>query len=278
MRSSSSDSVAKNNWASESISHVTRSRNGKVAASAHLSVPHEAKLSRNGTLTWQWTSLVVTLEGTKRVSPALPRKVSSHLWEDFVALADAESEQIRAFSERWGPLRWEAIDCKSEALKDWRYFAQLASALVHCSAALGQGEPGAKSYWSAICQWLNITLDPDLPKPEVRKPSTALHRRILLAQALNRWHARSLGNSIIGLQQDKLVIAPQVTTLFGIIGLQLAYRITGASEMLVCHHCTRFFPPKPQQAGQKRAFCPACRKKAKPQLYAMRDYRARLRR
>ena len=274
MRSSSFDSVAKNNWAIESI-RVTASRNGKVSAVQHLPVPHKANLSRDGKLTWEWTSSVVTR--------TLSRKVSPNLWKGFIALADAESEKIRAFSERWGPLRWKAIDCQSEAVKDWLNFAQLANALIQCSVALGQGKPGTRSHWSAICQWLNIRLDPDLPKPDLpdpdlRKPSMAMQRRILLAQAVNVWHGRSLGNAMIGLEEDKLVIAPLVITLFGIIGLQLAYRITGASEMMVCHHCTRFFRPEPQQVGQKRVFCPVCRKKAKPQLYAMRDYRDRLRR
>jgi hypothetical protein len=283
MRSTSCfDSVVKTNWALESISRVTASHKGIVSAVRHLPVPHEAKLSRDGTLTWRWESSVVTREWEKRVVPHRPRKVSSHLWKDFMTLADAEPEKIRAFSERWGPLRWAAIDCQSENVKHWRNFAQLASALIHCSVALGQGKPGTRSHWSVICQWLKIRLDPDLPKPDLaipagQKASVALYRRVLLAQALNVWHDRSLGNTLIALEKDQLVIAPLVITLFGIIGLQLAYRITGASEMMVCHHCTRFFRPEPQQIGQKRVFCPVCRKKAKPQLYAMRDYRARLR-
>jgi len=191
MRSTSCfDSVVKTNWALESISRVTASHKGIVSAVRHLPVPHEAKLSRDGTLTWRWESSVVTREWEKRVVPHRPRKVSSHLWKDFMTLADAEPEKIRAFSERWGPLRWAAIDCQSENVKHWRNFAQLASALIHCSVALGQGKPGTRSHWLVICQWLKIRLDPDLPKPDLaipagQKASVALYRRVLLAQALN---------------------------------------------------------------------------------------------
>jgi hypothetical protein len=104
-----------------------------------------------------------------------------------------------------------------------------------------------------------------------------VYRRSLVTGALNRWYGASTGNILIGWRRDlKMVIEPAVTTLFGIIGVQLAYAIVGATEMLVCHHCEEFFTPRRKPPTGKRFFCPKCRKSSKPQLYAMRDHRARI--
>jgi hypothetical protein len=274
MRQRPLDSVAENKWAIESLGHVTIHRNGKVAIDMHLAAPYAAHLSQDGILTWKWTQTVFTREGKTQSTGQRPRKVSPRLWQDFASLANAKkSEEIRAFAERWGPLRHRNVTAESEELEQWRYFAKLASALLKGSVALGQAQPGANEDWKTICSWLNMRFNPDLSGPD-RRPSIP-YRCALLARALNRWYSLSLGNTLIGWQEDKLVIAPAATTLFGIIGLQLAYRITGATQMLVCHHCTRFFTPERKPSSGKRAFCPTCRRHAKPQLYAMRDYRIR---
>jgi hypothetical protein len=275
MRQRPLDSVVENNWAIESHSRVTIHRNGKVAVDMHLAAPYAAHLSQDGILTWEWMRTHFTREGKTRSTGQRPRKVSARLWQGFAALANAEPEEIRAFAERWGPLRYSRETADSEELAQWHSLAKLASALLKGSVVLGPAQPGANEDWTTICSWLDMQFNPDLSGPD-RRPSTP-YRCALLGRALNRWYSRSLGNTLIDWQKDKLVIAPTASTLFGIIGLQLAYRITGATEMLVCHHCTRFFTPERKPSSGKRVFCPTCRRNAKPQLYAMRDYRIRSR-
>ena len=178
-----------------------------------------------------------------------------------------------------GPLRpsfWPKSS-DSEPLEGWVDLAKLARSLLSCSIAIQQARVGCRDDWQTICRWLNQPYDPLLtntdPDPKFRY--LKLYRRVLVVHALNRWYSVSSGNVLLGMRQGKLMIEPAATTLFGIIGLQLAYRITNASEMLVCYHCRRFFRPQRKAATGARTFCPTCRRSSKPQLYAMRDYRQR---
>jgi hypothetical protein len=272
--------MLRNGSVSESISYVTTRRNAKVASVRHLAVPFGAHLSRGGLIEWQWSSQpVLTPTGTRRTTLHQNRKVSAHLWRDFAVLADAGDERIVAFAARWGPLREDDAGAipRSERLHRWRSFSVLARALLRCSVALKQAELGDAEDWQAICNWLNISVVPELIRPTRRRQNdTLLLARFFLVQALNAWYAHSRGNSLVGLFQDKIVIAPTATTLFGIIGTQLAYQITGADQMFLCYHCSRFFSPQRKPSTGMRNFCGACRRSAKPQMYAMRDHRTRM--
>lgn len=274
-------STPRNNWVTETISHVTIRRNGKVASETHLAVPYAAHLTPDGMIEWEWTSKpVLTPQGSMRSTAHQPRRVSSSLWRDFAALADAEAERICGFAARWGPLRQghgQAGSPDSERLDSWRSFAVLARALVRCWIALKQAKPGEAEDWKVICAWLNLG-DSGLAGPAQQHGHNWLYWRGMIGQALNAWYAHSRGHTLVGLLKEKLVIAPATTTLFGIIGIQLAYQITTAGEMLVCYHCSRFFTPKRKSSTGVRNFCPPCRRSAKPQLYAMRDYRSRINR
>ena len=102
-----------------------------------------------------------------------------------------------------------------------------------------------------------------------------MHRRATVLAALNRWYAAGPGNTILVLEGDRVVIRPQVGTLFGIIGAQLVYQVIRPHKTLVCYHCNGLFTPRRVPSTGGRQFCPECRKLGKPQLYAMRDYRRR---
>jgi hypothetical protein len=150
----------------------------------------------------------------------------------------------------------------------------LGQALLRCTAAVGAGQAGSAQHWKIICEWLGQLYDPGLADPSNLQENWVIYRRGLIASALNRWYERSRGHELLGWERDRVVIAPASTTLFGIIGVQLAYQIVKAAEMLVCHHCRNYFSPH-QQASSSRSFCPECRRAKKPQMYAMRDYRRR---
>jgi len=246
----------------------------KVSIGQYLATPRSAKLS-GGVLSWEWLS-----ENRKHSSPRGPlwRKVSSNLWSDFAKLAGAKPERIRAFAGRWGPLRvaWaQQGPPDSERLDRWQYLAMLAQAVLRCSAAIGRGQTGNTSDWTMITGWLEQAYDPGLANPSKMQEHWVIYRRAVISSALNRWYERSSGHTLLGWGRDKIVIAPASTTLFGIVGVQLAYQFVKAAEMLVCHHCQRYFQPERKPAPGVRSFCPKCRREQKPQMYAMRDYRRR---
>jgi hypothetical protein len=278
-------STTEDPWTVDPFAHVTARQNGKIAIAKDIPVPVKAILSE-GILSWEWTTPILEKKRGKttvRSSTAhLFRKVSPRLWKDFLQLAEADDEKFVAFAERWGHLKEPSAAAElsgCERLDRWRFFARLASALRNCSIAVAQEKPGAAQHWEQICKWLRRLYDPDLAKPigEKRGAGLTLYRRALITQALNRWFDTSPGNTLIGWRHDyKMVIEPAVTSLFGIIGVQLAYGIVGAAEMLVCYHCTRFFTPPRKPPTGKRVFCPECRKTGKPQLHAMRDFRSRI--
>ncbi len=255
-------------WSLQDISHVTGRRNGAVTWLPFLIVPHEVRLSRDGVLHFQWYRTDHTFKGARSALHS-SRNVDSRLWKEFIALAGATDREIRAFANKWGPLRHKETQPQIERLSDWRKYARLALAIFQCSVALKQRRLGSIEDWNVVGSWLGADLTSQL------QDGDDLARRYTLAQALNLWFSRAKASSLIAIQKEKLVIAPAVNSLFGIIGVQLAYQITGASQMLVCHHCHRSFTPARKPPTGVRTFCPACRRDKKPQLYAMRDLRAR---
>ena len=62
--------------------------------------------------------------------------------------------------------------------------------------------------------------------------------------------------------------------LFGFLARQLAVAMTYQSGLAVCAACHKPFESDRTTPG-RRSFCPECRRKNKPQYFAMRDYRAR---
>ena len=178
-----------------------------------------------------------------------------------------------------GTAPWQANRNDTE----WRRFANLASALIRCSATLTNDDLGTDDDWRAICAWLRCHAESYLgPPPQNSAAQGRMHRelarylrRLLLVQALNKWFAESKGNGLLRLVRNQAVIEPFSTTLFGILALQLAYRITRAQEMVVCFHCKTLFSPKRAPSHGTRQFCAKCRETGRPQMYVARDYRRR---
>lgn len=234
-----------------------------------VSRPRSAHLAADGTISWKWHSNGVIHDQDISV-PARARRIPARLAERFAALAEKPDQALCDFAAQWGPLRyptaptWRLDD--TESLEEWRRFTVLARALLRCTVALSTKANGRPEDWLSICQWLQI-------QPALA-PSAELGLR-LLASALNHWYGRSTGNSIVELQGTKIVMRPRSGFLFGIIGLQLAYTASATRDSLVCYHCGGFYTPKNKPRTGSRNFCPRCQRLAKPQLYAMRDFRSR---
>jgi hypothetical protein len=271
-----------NEFAIEALSPID-GRRRPVATASHLFAPFAADLSADGVLSWTWLSPEQeTCKGYARhlrSTAQQPRKVDAALWRRFAALSFRSDEDIRKFAEKWGPLGGG----QPEKITEWRRFANLANALIRCSVALTNDELGADDDWRAICAWLGCLAEPYLNLPpqdsaalgRTRRERAQFPRTLLLVQALNKWFAESKGNNLLRLVRNQHVIEPFSTTLFGILALQLAYRITRAQEMVVCFHCKTLFSPKRAPSHGTRQFCAKCRRTKKPQLYVARDYRRR---
>ena len=276
MTGSRRKSKAETNFALEALSPIELRRRS-VGTASHLPVPWSVQLSADGVLSWKWQSPArLTSRGSTRSTSRQPGKVDSMLWRKFAALSFGSDGDIRKFAGRWGSLRGGP----TETIAEWRRLATLASALVRSSVALANGDLWENSDWRIIGDWVGYDYEPHLRRPErisdarSRDPALFL-RRGLIAQALNRWFAESKPNSLLTLVKEELVIEPSANTLFGILVLQLAHRITRAQEMVVCFHCKALFSPVRAPSHGTRQFCAKCRRKGKPQMYAARDYRRR---
>jgi hypothetical protein len=215
-------------------------RRRPVATASHLIAPFAAELSAGGVLSWTWFSPEQeTCKGYARkirTTAHQPRKVDAALWRRFAALSFGSDEDIRQFAAKWGPLR----EKQTETITEWRRFANLANALIRSSVALTHDELGTDDDWRAICAWLRCDAASYLdlpPQKSAGQGRTQLEfarylRRLLLVQALNKWFAETKGNRLLRLVRNQPVIEPFSTSLFGILALQLAYRITRAQEIV----------------------------------------------
>ena len=247
---------------------------GPLGMPSHLPKPHSVHLSRQGTLVFRWSP---PRSARQTLKPPPLRHVPGRLWCEFVQLADRDDAEIRRFAEHWGPLRASRRPSSAtESVEEWRKFAILARALVRTDEAVRRNKPGSAEDWKAICRWLPRVYNAELASHRTQRPGAViLYRRATVIAALNRWYSVGPGNTILVLESDRVAMRPQVGTLFGIIGAQLAYQVISSQKTLVCYHCNDLFTPRRIPSTGGRQFCPECRKLGKPQLYAMRDYRRR---
>src|SRR5579862_6841613 len=249
-------------------------KNSPFNFASHIVPPLGAHL-REGVLSWTWHSERQTKEGKFTSVGGKPRKMDSRLWRKFAALAEQSDEEIRAFSGRWGPL--DPVQGEgTETIKRWRRLASLASALIQSSIALAKDELGRAEDWSTIAGWLKVPEPEQIPFRRESPRVQLIFRRMLLVRAVNRWFAQSQGNGILLLSGDQIVTCPSSSTLLGTIGVQLAYQIAHAERMELCFHCKNWFVPDRVPSRGARRFCDACRKHGKPQMYAARDYRQKI--
>lgn len=247
-----------------------------------LDVPYRVEMSPDGVLRWIWAQSPLPSRGKSRAGFPRARKVLSSLWRQFARLSS--DEEIRGFAERWGAL--QGMGTETEPVSEWRNFIALARAILRNAAAPSEGSFGNDSDWAVIGSYVKLDCSRYF-KMKVRMAGEArissareherelFNRRILIMQALNKWLADASGTYFIGCIKGKLVVRPTVTTLLGVLGAQLAHRITQADELALCYHCKALFEPERARSSGIRRFCPKCRRHGKPQMYASRDYRRR---
>jgi hypothetical protein len=229
-----------------------------------LPKPLDATL-RKGLLSWTWYS--PDLGGESK--PFDLRKPPPALCFAFARLADGTDEQIRQFAKKWGPLRVQMRE--EEELELWRYYTQLARALLRFTAERLRGGPDDEEDWQVICN--------SIPARSLKRGNMSHPMQMaILSAAVNMWFARARGHGIMAMVDGKLRVRPYASNLFGILITQIAHVIARSDETAVCAGCQNPFLPKRRLVRGSRQYCDRCRKAKVPQRDASRDWRRRGRR
>jgi hypothetical protein len=229
----------------------------------------------------------------------------------FVKLADAPPERILAFARRWGPLgicrhklpAAHLLDCEPlgwdggggwEPLERWRHYAARAQAallVAHWLRAGGKGDvPG---FGALVRDMAKVLLAAGRfgPKPRIRPPDWWA----LITGVVNEWIEVGGVRPRLLLSGDmpdiarasaarpRLVLTPTWRfpvpefSLFGALGMQLAFAVSGERGIAPCSVCGTMFEPGRQLRPDESHYCDDCRASGAPQRAASAAYRARRR-
>jgi hypothetical protein len=235
--------------------------------------------------------------------------------EDFLALADGPTPRILAFAHKWGPLyicerhglplshalqtsggmclapevEWRP-DWYWEPLAAWHRYAGLALGCLHVAAALRDGKPGDGEDWERINTGLGALLP--VPVPQSRGWDPVEWQQTLLPHIADYWLTQ-LAHVGLRIVWDPEVGGPAIklvgerSELFGALGLQLVFAMSGTGGFVTCSGCGTPYSPRRQPPARRRHYCPECGRKAAvreaqirfraehPDYYAARKRRAR---
>ena len=231
--------------------------------------------------------------------PIEEREPGPGMLNEFIALQDADDEQIGAYALRWGTLgicihgkpsshaafanavEWPCWLLREEArlyawepLERWRYFSRQAGAILNLAARLHTDQPGRPEDWQQV-----ITRK-DRPVPWWR-PSAVRSERIMLGYIVSEW--MTLGDVRPVLTWWSTNPRPQVefgsggSSFFGALACQLMFTIARVDGVAVCSGCsTVYIPPRRPRRDQRR-YCSGCRVRGVPLRDAQRDCQRRRR-
>lgn len=190
------------------------------------------------------------------------------LLEDFVALANATTDDLLEFAKRYGPLRGlEVWGGERERLTDWQRCIASARAILTVASKLQNEQPATDEEWAALNA--RISSGSGAPRRMILQLqkfslSVALNDLLLRWGVLPRmrWPESEGARFELG-----------GNTLLSGIGAQLLCAVCGTEGYVICSACGRLYPPKKRPRAGNR-FCPSCGKKA-ARRFAQRKYRQR---
>jgi hypothetical protein len=239
-----------------------RDRSARLMGSPEFPQPIEARLDRDGYLTWIWFK--AERDGLK-LAPKMHRPGNGLCFE-FARLAD--NEDFRRFAGKWGPLG--IASRQEEHIDQWRRYAALAQALLRFAGARATGASGSEEDWRTICVFLPAgTLE--------RRHFSRRQQSAIAAMALNTWFAAAQGHRILDVVEGQFQVRPGASNLFGILAVQLAHAIARSDQLAQCAGCKLSFTPKRPISHGTRQYCSRCRRAKVPQRDAARDWRTRKR-
>ena len=237
--------------------------------------------------------------------PTEEREPGPGMLNEFIALQDADDEQIGAYALRWGTLgicihgkpsshaaftdgmvfgtwchllREETRLYAWEPLERWRYFSRQAGTILNLAARLHTDQPGRPE------DWRQVIFPPDGRPVPWWKPSAVRSERIILGYIVSEWMA--LGDVRPVLTWPASNPEPQVqfgsgagggTSLFGSLACQLIFTIARVDGVAVCSGCGRVYIPSRRPRRDQRCYCSGCRVRGVPLRDAQRDCQRRRR-
>jgi hypothetical protein len=239
-------------------------------------------------------------------------KPPGDLLEGFLNLAHATDAQIRSFAARWGTLEIFGSRVQSDEGQEfgieycdvWRYMAGVMSSVFAVAASAAPGRPEAR--WNqigaaptVIRDWhemwgRKIAVTPSLAFLSVEEwmqPEAYWSVLVHFIGKGNRDRSMlvSILNTLLGLGRvrpwlrwpddvERPNIVFSSARLMSYLSLQLCQNIGKLPPFAICDHCKRQYTPLKRAArATQRNFCPECREKGIPVVYANRAYRQRKR-
>lgn len=239
------------------------------------------------------------------------RETVEHGWEqprrgileDFIRLADGPDARILAFAREWGPIHMcEAHElplshsvrttdplCLSPKVEDrpgweweplsaWRRYAGAALGCLHVAARLRDGRPGDVDDWRRIEALFEPTKQQDDHPGEAPAGWDPVQwQRTYLPHMAQYWltelaHVNLLFRWDYELGAPGLKLVGERSDLFGALGLQLVFAMSGTGGFVTCSGCGEPYTPKRQPIAGRRHYCRDCGRTA-----AVRDAQARFR-
>lgn len=232
---------------------------------------------------------------TRRVQPG------GGMLQQFAGLWDAPPARVLAFARRWGPLgicpcgkpATHSLDCAPcgwdgsggwEPLKRWNFYAHRARAVLFLGSQLRGGGRSPTDEIRPLRRDLASVL---LAAGRLEQPRVLpVDLWTLLVLVVNEWievggvrpRLVMSGNAAKG--PPELVLSPTWRfqhpefSLFGALGMQLAFAVSGARGLAFCSACGTWFEPGSQLRVGTRHYCPECATRGKWRK-ASAAYRAR---
>ncbi len=219
----------------------------------------------------------------------------------FANLVDAPPERVLAFARRWGPLGCcrhglpssHSLDCAPcgwdgqggwEPLARWDFFTRRAQAVLFVASRMRDGSTGSIQELQPLAFDLAKVLlaAGRLESKKVCPPDWWA----LVIGVVNQWiedggvRPRLLLSGDVGKVRPRLVLTPTWRfpepefSLFGALGMQLAFAVAGERGLAFCSTCCAWFEPGRQLRAGVRHYCPDCARRGKWRS-ASAAYRAR---
>lgn len=239
---------------------------------------------------------------------------SEGLLEDFLALKDADADQVVHFAEHHGVLglssgRWfRQGEHATEPLSEWHQAVDRAAAILHAAAKIRDGRtltdaervPVLRAAWPDVApekftgRQLYVDGEPFLnesvaDEDEGLRVALLAHSnrsldddRAQLTWAVTTWMQQAGAQLVLtwpaGAREPLLTIGGERPQgCLPAITVQLALACSRADTTRVCDGCGGLHAPKRQPKPGQRSFCQACRAAGVPVKLANRDRRARTR-
>jgi hypothetical protein len=203
---------------------------------------------------------------------------------DFVGLAEASGEEIKAYAQRWGVLgicphgfpptscpraeyreEWHGRFCPpdgypwrcSEPLATWRVIALWARALLNAVAMLRRKRSISEEDWAVLTGAGQI-------RREHPSEISRLEQWKFVGLSLSTWLEIISFRPGLRIAQDERaefvlsISRHDFSQLLAVVGLEMLFQVTRAKRLLTCSNCGVPYIPKRLPTRGEQTYCTAC--------------------